>query len=53
MEKFLCYLVGHAVHGGGMFIVYAIVALAIYLLAFIWYAFEMKKRNKIYEEQGK
>lgn len=53
LEKFLSYLVGHAVHGGGMFIVYAIVALAIYLLAFIWYAFEMKKRNKIYEEQGK
>lgn len=53
LEKFLSYLVGHAVNGGGMFIVYAIVALAIYLLAFIWYAFEMKKRNKIYEEQGK
>lgn len=53
LEKFLSYLVGHAVHGGGMFIVYAIVALSIYLLAFIWYAFEMKKRNKIYEEQGK
>ncbi|OHR58239.1 MULTISPECIES: PTS galactitol transporter subunit IIC [Staphylococcus] len=53
LEKFLSYLVGHAVQGGGMFIVYAIVALAIYLLAFIWYAFEMKKRNKIYEEQGK
>lgn len=53
LEKFLSYLVGHAVHGGCMFIVYAIVALAIYLLAFIWYAFEMKKRNKIYEEQGK
>lgn len=53
LEKFLSYLVGHAVHGGGMFIVYAIVALAIYLLAFVWYAYEMKKRNKLYEEQNK
>lgn len=53
LEKFLSYLVGHAVHNGGMFILYALVALAIYLLAFIWYAFEMKKRNKIYEEQTK
>ncbi|GEP84622.1 PTS system, galactitol-specific IIC component [Staphylococcus piscifermentans] len=52
LEKFLSYLVGHAVHGGGIFIVYSIVALAIYLLAFIWYAFEMKKRNRIYEEDN-
>lgn len=49
VEKFLGYLVGHAYKDGGMFILYALGALAVYLLIFWWYAHEMKKRNAAYK----
>lgn len=45
VEKFLAYLVGNAWKQHGMFIIYAIAALVVYLLLFWWYAREMKKRN--------
>ncbi|MDR0920892.1 MAG: PTS glucitol transporter subunit IIA [Lactobacillales bacterium] len=48
IEKFLAYLVGHASTGEIKFVLYAALALAAYLLIFIWYAFQMKKRNAIY-----
>ena len=48
VEKFLGYLVGNAWSKQGMFIVYALVALAAYLLLFMWYAKQMKKRNAEY-----
>ena len=31
----------------------AALALVVYLLIFIWYAFQMKKRNKEYAEKAK
>ncbi|GGL61511.1 PTS galactitol transporter subunit IIC [Sporolactobacillus putidus] len=50
IEKFLAYLVGHATSQAGMYVVYALLAIAAYILLFIWYAFQMKKRNKAYAE---
>lgn len=50
IEKFLGYLVGNASQGQIEFIIYAILALAVYLLLFIWYAKQMKKRNAEYAE---
>ncbi|MCZ3622214.1 PTS transporter subunit IIC [Lactobacillus mulieris] len=52
VEKFLGYLVGNAWKQQGMWIVYALLALAAYLLLFWWYAKEMKKRNAEYAEQN-
>lgn len=48
IEKFLGYLVGNASQGDIKFVLYALAALAAYLLIFIWYAFQMKKRNAEY-----
>ncbi len=45
VEKFIGYAVGHAWSDKGIWIVYAIGAVAIYLLVFMWYAKQMKKRN--------
>lgn len=53
VEKFLGYLVGNASQGNMTFIIYAVVALVLYLLIFVWYAKEMKKRNKVYSESVK
>lgn len=49
IEKFIAYLVGNAWKQQGMFILYAILAIAAYLLIFFWYAGEMKKRNAAYK----
>ncbi|GAA2917748.1 PTS galactitol transporter subunit IIC [Enterococcus pseudoavium] len=48
IEKFLGYLVGNASQGQIEFIIYAALALVAYLLIFIWYARQMKKRNAAY-----
>lgn len=48
IEKFLAYLVGNASTGAGQAIIYATLALVAYLLIFVWYAREMKKRNNAY-----
>lgn len=48
VEKFLAYLVGNASKGDIQFIMYAVLALAAYLLIFMWYAKQMKKRNAEY-----
>jgi PTS system galactitol-specific IIC component len=48
IEKFLGYLVGNASQGQIEFVIYAALALAAYLLIFIWYARQMKKRNAAY-----
>lgn len=53
IEKFLGYLVGNASQGQMTFVIYAIVALVLYLAIFVWYAKEMKKRNKIYADNAK
>ncbi|TGA96994.1 PTS glucitol transporter subunit IIA [Sporolactobacillus shoreae] len=50
IEKFLAYLVGHATSQAGMYIVYALLAIAGYILLFVWYAFQMKKRNRAYAD---
>lgn len=50
IEKLLAYLVGHAAQGNIQFILYALLAIAAYILIFIWYAFQMKKRNRAYAE---
>lgn len=41
-------MVGNAWKQQGMFIVYAILAIAAYVLIFWWYSIEMKKRNAKY-----
>lgn len=48
VEKFLAYLIGNASKGDITFILYAVLALVGYLLVFIWYAKQMKKRNAEY-----
>ncbi|WP_025730565.1 PTS galactitol transporter subunit IIC [Atopobacter phocae] len=48
IEKFLGYLVGNASNGQSQYMLYAIGALVAYLLIFVWYAKEMKKRNEKY-----
>lgn len=53
IEKFLGYLVGHASQGEIQMIIYMVLALVAYLLIFVWYAFEMKKRNKAYKDAKK
>lgn len=53
IEKFLGYLVGNASQGQIEFILYSVFALAAYLLIFVWYAGEMKKRNAVYAEAKK
>ncbi|GEP19283.1 PTS galactitol transporter subunit IIC [Pediococcus argentinicus] len=48
IEQYLAYLVGKASTGQIEFILYALLALAAYVLIFWWYARQMKKRNAIY-----
>lgn len=48
IEKFLAYVVGKASSGDLTYIMYAVLALAAYLLIFVWYAKQMKKRNAEY-----
>lgn len=48
IEKFLGYLVGQMSEGQVTFILYTALALIAYLLIFVWYAYEMKKRNAEY-----
>lgn len=51
IEKFVAYFVGQASQGDIEMILYAALAVAIYLVLFIWYAKEMKKRNAEYAEK--
>lgn len=52
VEKFLGILVGQAADGFNLMpIVYALLALAVYILLFIWYVRQMKKRNAEYAAQ--
>lgn len=48
IEKFLGYLVGNASQGQVEFMIYAALALIAYLLIFMWYRREMRKRNAAY-----
>ncbi|MGX7347949.1 PTS galactitol transporter subunit IIC [Aerococcus vaginalis] len=48
IEKFVAYFFGNATTGDMKMIIYAVIAIAIYLALFIWYAREMKKRNAEY-----
>lgn len=48
IEKFLAYLVGKATSEAGIYILYALLAVAVYILLFVWYASQMKKRNAAY-----
>ncbi len=52
IEKFLAYLVGNASKGQITFVLYAALALVAYLLIFIWYARQMKKRNAAYAAEA-
>ncbi|WP_412989169.1 PTS transporter subunit IIC [Pediococcus siamensis] len=47
IEQFLAYLFGKA-SSSEKYMLYAFVALTVYLLVFYWYSREMQKRNKIY-----
>ncbi|MFS4085738.1 PTS galactitol transporter subunit IIC [Aerococcus urinaeequi] len=51
IEKFVAYFVGQASQGDIEMILYAALAVVIYLVLFIWYAKEMKKRNAEYAEK--
>ena len=52
VEKFLGILVGQAADGFNLMpIVYALLALGVYILLFIWYVRQMKKRNAEYAAQ--
>lgn len=53
VEKFLAYIVGKASTGELNYILYAVIGLLAYLLIFVWYAKEMKKRNKEYSLNSK
>lgn len=54
IEKLLAVLVGHASQGNIQFIIYSLLAVSAYILIFIWYALQMKKRNRAYAEtEGK
>ncbi|WP_026314511.1 PTS galactitol transporter subunit IIC [Heyndrickxia acidiproducens] len=53
LEKVLAVIVGKATEGNTQFILYAIIALIVYIGLFTWYAKQMKKRNKAYEEAAK
>ncbi|HJH00925.1 MAG TPA: PTS glucitol transporter subunit IIA [Aerococcus urinaeequi] len=48
IEKFVAYFVGQASQGDIEMILYAALAVVIYLVLFVWYAKEMKKRNAEY-----
>ncbi|MER2293014.1 PTS galactitol transporter subunit IIC [Aerococcus urinaeequi] len=51
IEKFVAYFVGQASQGDIEMILYAALAVVIYLVLFVWYAKEMKKRNAEYAEK--
>ncbi|MER1953456.1 MAG: PTS glucitol transporter subunit IIA, partial [Aerococcus urinaeequi] len=51
IEKFVAYFIGQASQGDIEMILYAALAVAIYLVLFIWYAKEMKKRNAEYAKK--
>lgn len=48
IEKFLAYLIGNASQGQIEFVLYATIAVVVYLVLFVWYAKQMKKRNALY-----
>lgn len=54
VEKFLAFFVGNATKGDMQYILYAAIALVVYLGLYIWYARQMKKRNALYaaEKEG-
>ena len=54
VEKFLAFFVGNATQGDMQYILYAAIALVVYLGLYIWYARQMKKRNALYaaEKEG-
>ena len=47
----MAYFVGQASQGDIEMILYAALAVVIYLVLFVWYAKEMKKRNAEYAEK--
>ncbi|MGO3018453.1 MAG: PTS transporter subunit IIC [Anaerococcus sp.] len=49
IEKFLAYFVGNASVGDITTIIYAVIAIAIYLGLFMWYRKQMIKRNEEYK----
>lgn len=51
IEKFVAYFVGQASQGDIEMILYAALAVVTYLVLFVWYAKEMKKRNAEYAEK--
>lgn len=50
IEKFLAYFAGKGTAGDVQYMLYAVIALAVYTLLFFWYVAQMKKRNQDYEE---
>lgn len=52
IEKFVAYFVGQASQGDIEMMIYAALAIALYLILFVWYAKQMKKRNAEYAKKG-
>jgi PTS system galactitol-specific IIC component len=48
IEKFLAYFVGNATQGDIEFMLYAAISIVVYLVLYVWYAKQMKKRNAAY-----
>lgn len=51
IEKFLAYFVGGATTADFTTIIYAAIAIAVYLILFLWYRKQMLKRNEEYKKQ--
>ncbi|PMC80265.1 PTS glucitol transporter subunit IIA [Aerococcus viridans] len=52
IEKFVAYFVGQASQGDIEMMIYAALAIALYLILFVWYAKQMQKRNAEYAKKG-
>lgn len=52
IEKFVAYFVGKASQGDIEMMIYAALAIALYLILFVWYAKQMQKRNAEYAKKA-
>lgn len=52
IEKFVAYFVGQASQGDIEMMIYAALAIALYLILFVWYAKQMQKRNAEYAKKA-
>ena len=51
VEKFLAFFIGNAASGSALYVGISVVAISLYIIAFLWYRKEMLKRNEEYEKE--